>query len=70
MRPVAASSTTDAAVTGAEPGPVTVNVNVLIVSGSMRKPEGTLKVALMLALGQTPTAPPVGATATTVRLHP
>ena len=58
MRPVAASSTTEPATTGTRPGagPVTVNTAELMVDGSMRRPDGTLKVALMLALVQTPPA--------------
>ena len=58
IRPVATSSTTDDAITGviAGAGPVTVNVAVVIDRGSIRNPEGTLKVALMLAPGHTPVA--------------
>ena len=41
MRPVAASSTTDDAMTGAEAGPVTVKLAVVTVAGSMRKPDGS-----------------------------
>lgn len=56
MRPVALSRTTDAAVTGTGmgDGPATVKVAVLIMVGSIRIPEGTLKVALMAALLHTP----------------
>ena len=55
IRPVAESSTTDEATTDAEAGggPTTVNVAVVTVRGSILKPEGTLKVALMAALGHT-----------------
>ena len=60
MRPVTASSTTDAAVTGVKAGPVNVNVAEVTVEGSIRWPEGTLKVALTLALGHTPVAPAAG----------
>src|SRR5687767_11684906 len=66
MRPVAASSATDAAATGVEPGPVRLNVAVLIVAGSMRTPEGTLKVAFRGAPGHTPEAALSGTTALTV----
>ncbi len=57
-RPVAASRVTDAAMTGvsAGAGPVTLKVAALTVAGSMRRPEGTLNVALAVALGHTPVA--------------
>src|SRR5450759_4117499 len=60
--PVAASSATDAAVTEvtAGDGPVTVNVAALTVLGSIRRPEGTVKVALTDAFGHTPDSPAVG----------
>ena len=60
IRPVAASSTTDAAVTGVKAGPIKVKVVDVNVDGSIRKPEGTLKVALTLAFGHTPVAPTAG----------
>ena len=62
MRPVAASSTTEEAVTGVEAGagPVTVKLAVVTVDASMRKPDGTLKVALILASAHTPAAPAAG----------
>ena len=60
IRPVAASRTTDDATTDVVPGAaVTVNVAALTVSGSMREPEGTLKVAL-IAVIQTPEVPAPG----------
>ena len=60
IRPVAASSTTDAAVTGVKAGPVRVKVVDVSVDGSIRKPDGTLKVALTLAFGHTVVAPAAG----------
>jgi hypothetical protein len=56
MRPVATSRITEAAVTGVEAGagPMTVKVAALTARGSIRKPEGTLKVALTVAVGHTP----------------
>ena len=62
MRPVAASTITDAAATGVAPGagPVTMKVAVVTVDGSSRNPEGTLNAALILAPGHTPVAPAVG----------
>src|SRR5437764_4570850 len=45
MRPVAASSSTEDATTGA--GPFNVNTPELIEFGSMRRPDGTLNVALI-----------------------
>ena len=56
--PVAASRDTDAAVTGVEAGagPVTMNVVGVTVVGSMRDPEGIVKVALMADAGHTPVA--------------
>src|ERR1700674_1041164 len=53
MRPVAGSRATDAAVTGVEAGagPVTIKVVGVNVVGSILKPDGIGKVALMPALG-------------------
>ena len=68
MRPVAASSNTDAALTGVTPGPVTMKVAAFTVDGSIRVPEGTEKVALTLALGQTPDPPVAGVVELTVTL--
>ena len=62
-RPVTISSETDAGITEAKlngPGPFTVKVPAVIVVGSMRAPEGTPKLALIAAPGQTPVAPAVG----------
>jgi hypothetical protein len=58
MWPVAGSREMEAAVTGVEAGagPVTMNVAGVTVLGSIRKPEGTAKVALMAAAGHTPVA--------------
>src|SRR5204863_9886968 len=56
MRPVGASSATVAAGTATMPGPVNVKVVDVMVSGSMRSPEGTVKVALTVAAGHTPAA--------------
>ena len=58
MRPVAGSRDTEAAVTGVEAGagPVTINVAGVNVVGSMRKPEGTEKVAFTPVAGHTPVA--------------
>ena len=55
MRPVAASKVTDAAITGVEAGagPVTLNVVGVNVVGSIRSPDGTVKVALIPAVGHT-----------------
>ena len=55
MRPVAASRTTEAAATGVDvgAGPTTVNVVGVSVVGSIRKPEGTVKVALTPAVAHT-----------------
>src|SRR5579872_4732454 len=67
MVPVAGSSTTEAAVTGAKPGPgpVTVKVTLLMVVGSICRPDGTLKDALTFVLGHTLIAFAAGASATT-----
>ncbi len=54
------------AATGVRPGPVRVNVVAFTVSGSIRNPEPTVKVALTVALGQTPTAAAIGLTVVTV----
>ena len=56
--PVAASSETDAAVTGVEAGagPVTMKVEDVTVVGFRRNPEGTVKVALTAEVGQIPVA--------------
>ena len=53
--PVAASSDTDAAITGVDAGaePLTIKVAAVKDDGSKRAPEGTVKVALMVALGHT-----------------
>ena len=55
MLPVAPSSTTDPAVTGVDAGagPVKRKVAAVMADGSMRKPAGSLNVALTAALGQT-----------------
>ena len=60
--PVAESSVTDAAVTGVNvgAGPASVNVAAVTLRGSMRKPTGTVKVALMVAFGHTADWPAVG----------
>ena len=60
MRPVATSSTTEDASTLVPPGPVSVKLPALIVAGSMRRPEGTAKVALMASVRQTLAAPSAG----------
>ena len=60
MRPVGVSSATDAAVTTVTPGPVRIKVPVVTVAGSIRKPEGTVKVALTLELEHTAGAPAAG----------
>jgi hypothetical protein len=53
MVPVAVSSVIDDAVTGVDAGngPVTVKVVAFTVVGFIRKPEGTVKVALMPVFG-------------------
>lgn len=58
--PVAASSSTDAGVTLFCPGPVSVKVAELMVKGSMRSPDGTLKVALIDASVQMLLLPAAG----------
>ena len=62
MRPVVVSSTTDEAMILPKfgPGPVTLNVAVVTVEGFILAPEGTLKVTLMLALGQAVVEPAIG----------
>ena len=62
MVPVATSSTTDAAVTDVDAGagPVTVNVVALTVLGFIRRPTGTVNVALTDAVGHTPVWPAAG----------
>ena len=54
MRPDALSTVTDAAVTvvDAGAGPLSVNVADVTVCGSMRLPDGTEKVALIVESGQ------------------
>ena len=59
-RPVAESSNTDAAVTLDCAGPVSVKIAALMVAGSMRSPDGTLKVALTDASVHTPVVPAAG----------
>ena len=68
IRPVALSTPMVAAVTGTRPGagPTTVKLVALMVSGFMRRPEGTAKVALMVALGHTPVAAASGLVEDTV----
>ena len=68
IRPVGLSRTMDDAVTGvkAGPGPVTVKLAALMVVGSIRVPEGTLKVALMVAVVHTSFAPAMGLVESTV----
>jgi hypothetical protein len=62
MWPVALSTEIVAAVTGTRPGagPTTVKFTALTVSGSRRRPEGTLNVAFTVALGQTAVAAAAG----------
>ena len=65
--PVAASRATDAAITGVDAGagPATTKVADVKVDGSRRAPDGTVKVALTVALGQTFAAALTGEMAST-----
>ncbi len=56
----------DDAVTATNAALVTVKVVALSVCGFMRKPDGTLKVALMGAVGHTPVAAAAGIVEVTV----